>query len=293
VSSTTKTADPSRHPAYRWSGVARPVDPRYPTNKAVLVLVPAVLILAGVAALLGGVSLLDAGLAGLHAGLLAFLVWALTRELSPDDNPAAFLAVAIALAAWARVGPQSLALLAAALIAARLVNRSTGLPAKLGDSLLLTLGFALLTWSVSWTCGVVGALALLLDALAPSKLEARRRHLACAAVLAAVLAARVLVGIDALVLPAHLPVFASIAGLGVLAVALYPTPRSVGDIDQSPLVPARVRAGLALGLLTAALASLDGGLALQQVAALWGCVLAVALGLPVVWLRRFRSRAAG
>lgn len=284
---------PSHHLAYRLSGVARPVDPNYPTNKAVLILAPLVLILAGVWSLVQGASLVDAGLAGLNAGLVVFLCWALTRELTPDDNPAAFLAVVIALAAWARVGPQSIWMLAAALIAARLVNRSTGLPAKLSDSIVVAIGFGLLTWFVSWTAGVVGAVALSLDALLPSKLESRRRHLGFAAAVALVVAARVLVGIDPVVVPAHLPVFASIATLGVLAIVCYPTPSSTCDINSTPLTRARVRAGLAMGVLTAALVSLDGGIPLQQVAAVWACVLAVGLGLPLVWMGRLRQRRAG
>jgi hypothetical protein len=277
------------HPVYRLSGVARPVEPRFPTNKAVLVLMPLVFVLG--AALRGseGASWVDAGLAGLEAALLLFLAWALTRELSPDDNPAAFLAAGFALAGWARVGEQSLLILAATLLAVRLVNRSTGLPAKLGDSLIITVGFASLAWFVSWTCGVVGALALALDAVLPSKLEARRIHLLGAGLVALVVVARVVVGVADPQLPAHLPVFATIAGLGFVAALAYPKPSSVGDVDGQPLVPARVRVAFALGVLAAVLVSLDGNIPLQRVAGLWACVLASALGLPIVWLRRRRQ----
>ncbi len=278
------------HPVYRLSGVARPVDPRYPTNKAILILAPIALLAGAALRLAEGAGWLDAGLAGLDAALLLFLVWALTRELSPDDNPAAFVAVALALAGWARVGEQSLLIVAAGLLAARLVNRSTGLAAKPSDSLVITVGFALLAWFTSWTCGVVGALALALDASLPSKQEPRRVHGLGAGLVALVVGARILVGIAEPKLPAHLPVFASIAGLGLLAALAYPPPSSVGDVDEQPLVRARVRAGLALGVLAAALVSVDGGVRLQEVTGLWAGVLASALGLPFVWLRR-RAKA--
>jgi hypothetical protein len=280
---------PQLHPAYRLSGVARPVDPSYPTNKAILILMPVVLVAAVVMQLLDGERWLDAGLVGLNAALVVFFCWALTRELSPDDNSAAFLAVALALASWGRVGQQSILILAATVTAARLVNRSTGLAAKPSDSVLVTVGFGLLAWFVSWTCGVVGVVALALDAVLPSKLERRRGHLLAALVLAIVVGVRIWLGVEVVKLPAHLPVFGTIAGLGLIAVLAYPKPRSLGDVDEQPLVHARVRAGLAMGVLAAALVSIDGGVPLQRVAGLWACVLATALGLPFVWLRRRHS----
>lgn len=277
------------HPAYRLSGVARPVDPKYPTNKAILILIPIVLVLITVMHLVDGAGWVDAGLAGLNVGLMVFFCWALTRELSPDDNPGAFLAVGLALATWFRVGPQSILILAATLMAARLVNRSTGLAAKPSDSVFVTVGLGLLAWFVSWTCGVVGALALALDGLLPSSQESRRGHLLAGLALVGVVVARVIVGIEGPRLPAHLPVFGTIAGLGLFATLSYPRPRSVGDVDEQPLTHARVRAGLGLGVLAAALVSLDGGVPLQRVAGLWSCVLASALGVPFVWLRHRKS----
>ncbi|PRQ01096.1 hypothetical protein ENSA5_27780 [Enhygromyxa salina] len=279
------------HPAYRLSGLARPVDPTYSTNMAMAVLAVVGIVVAAIYAFVGGANPGAALLTGLNVGLIVFFSWALTRELSPDDNPAAFVAVALALAVWPRVGAQSILLLAAALLAARLVNRSTGKAAELGDTALATVGFAALAWWVSWTVGVVGAVALSLDAVLarPGDQPARRRHLGCAVGLALVTAARVIVGVEAPKLPAHLPVFASIAGLCALAVLLYPRPSSVGDVDRRPLSRARVRGGLAMGLLAAALVSLDGGIELERAAALWACVLAVPLGLPIVALRRRSS----
>jgi hypothetical protein len=285
------------HPVYRMSGLARPVEPEYPTNKAIAILTPITAVLGVVLRRSEGLEWGAAALAGLGLGLLVFLVWALTRELSPDDNPAAFLAVALAALAWTRVGEQSLVVVGVVLIAARMVNRSTGMPAKIHDSVLVILGFGLAAWWSSWTLGVVGALALTLDALLPSR-QARGRgqpylHLGGAGLVAAVVVGRLLVGVTAPQLPAHLPVFAGIVGLGVLAALGYPRPRACGDVDGQPLQPSRVRAGLALGVLAAALLAIDADFRLQASSGLWAAVLASALGLPIVWLRlkaRDRSR---
>lgn len=288
MSEPSSVKQPRLHPAYRFSGIVRPVDPAYPTNKAVLVLVPLALVLGVVSSLVGEGGLGEAMQAGLNLALTVFLAWAVTRELSPDDNPAAFIAVGLALAVWPRVGAQSLMIPAAVMLAVRLLNRSTGKPAELGDCVIATIGFAAIAWWVSWTVGVVGVLALGLDALlpCPGEQQQRRRHLGAASVLALVIGARIVVGIPQLQLPAHLPVFATIAGLCAVAAGFYPRPRSVGDVDAVPLSRARVRAGLAAGLLATVLVSLDSEVKLQSLASLWACVLAVPLGLPILALRR-------
>ena len=283
------------HLAYRVSGLARPVDPAYPTNKALLVLVPLVFMGAAAWTYMGGASLADAGAAGLEAGLMSFLVWALTREMSPDDNPAAFVAVALSLLVWPRVGEQSLLLLGGVLVAVRLVNRSTGKAAEMADSLLAALLFAALAWFSSWTLGLVGALALALDGLlpAPAAQAHRKHHLGLALVPAGAALAVLLMGTDAPALPAHLPVFATIAGLCLLAVLATAAPSSVGDVDGEPLSHTRVRLGLGVGLLAAVALSFDSGFRLQSAASLWACVLAVPLGLPIARWRRRRAAQSG
>jgi hypothetical protein len=276
------------HPCYRFSGIARPIDPAYPTNKAVLLFAPVAFSFGAILAYIDGSTFGEIMLAGCNTALLLFLAWALTRELSPDDNPAAFVAVGLALATWPRVGPQSILTLAAILTAARVVNRSTGKPATIVDSVLVTAGIGAMAWFSSWTFGVIGALAFLLDALLPvaGSQPRRRDHLAFALVLVLVTAVRLTAGFEPLRLPAHLPVFAAISGLCALAIVLYPSPRSVGDIDELPLVHARVRAALAVGLLGAVLLTVDGGVDPFGIVGLWACVLAVPLGLPFVVARR-------
>jgi hypothetical protein len=285
-------AHPPLRPAFRFSGLARPLDPAYPTNKAVLLFAPVVFLLGALYAYFGGAGLVDILLAGLNASLLLFFTWALTRELTPDDNAAAFVAVGIALVAWPRVGLQSILTLAAILVVARLINRSTGKAATLLDAVLVTVGMGVMAWFSSWMFGVIGALAFLLDAMLPvAGTQARRcRHFAFAGVLVGVTAARLIMGVEPLRVPAHLPVWGLIAGLCGLAIWLYPRPRSVGDVDRERLVHARVRGALALGLVSAVLLSIDDGVSLFRIVGLWACVLAVPLGLPFMRRRRQKRR---
>ena len=48
-----------------------------------------------------------------------------------------------------------------------------------------------------------------------------------------------------------------------------PRPRSLGDVDERPLSPTRVRTGLAMGLLATVLLSIDSGVKMQSFASLW------------------------
>lgn len=284
-------APPPLRPLHRFSGLARPLDPAYPTNKAVLLFAPVVFLLGALYAYFGGAELGDTLRAGLNASLVLFFTWAVTRELTPDDNAAAFIAVGIALVAWPRVGLQSILTLAVVLVVARMVGRSTGKAATRVDSLLVTVGLGAMAWFSSWMFGVIGVLALLLDAMLPvAGTQARRRdHLAFAAALVCVTVARLISGIEPLRVPAHLPVWALVAGLSGLAIYLMPRPRSVGDVDQRRLVHARVRGALSVGLVSAILLSIDAGVDMFGIVGVWACMLAVPLGLPFLRRRRRTS----
>lgn len=278
----------SLHPAYRFSGLTRSLDPAYLTNKAVLLFAPVAFLLGGLYAYYGGHSIGETALAGLNAALLLFFGWALTRELAPDDDAAAFVAAGLGLALWPRFGPQSILAPAVLMLAARLVNRSPGRAATMLDSVIVTAVFGATAWLSSWVFGVVGILALALDGvMEPAVNQLRRRdHLAFAGALVLVTGLRLFSGVAALAWPPHLPAFATVVGLCVLAIMLYPRPRSVGDVDKRPLVHGRVRAGLCIALIGTMLLSADQGVDLSRLAGLWACFVAVPLTLPFVLARR-------
>ena len=85
---------------YRYTSIGRPLDPSYPTNRAVLRLLPAAaFVAAAIHALRHGIEpgLLWAAVGG---ALAAFGGWALARELVPDHQAPAFAAMALAFGAW-------------------------------------------------------------------------------------------------------------------------------------------------------------------------------------------------
>src|SRR5262245_40547065 len=125
------------HPVYRITHVGRPVAPPYPTNRAILILMGLALAGGAAYAFHGGASIAASLGTGALALLTVFFTWALGREAAPDDNPAAFIAVALATAAWVGLGRPEVLLLACAVGLTRMCSRSVGEPPMIGDTLLL------------------------------------------------------------------------------------------------------------------------------------------------------------
>ncbi len=265
---------------YRFTSIARPVDPRYPTNLAVLVLVPLVgALAAGVRLYRDGGEVLPYAVTAM---LVAIVAWALTRELAPDDDRTAFVAMALALAALFFVEAGSVLILFVALLLVRIVNRSTGLPARSFDSASVA---GLTIWA-AFTLGqpllsLVGALAFAADALLE---DGRRWQLAPAAACFAAFAMISLTEpfpVAANLAAGEWAFVAVVASAYVLATLGIKHVRSVGDVAGAPLSPMRVRIGMAIGLLVAAQSLVaDGGAALSD-SPLWACLVAVPLGAGV------------
>ena len=163
---------------YRFTSLARPIDPAYLTNRALLIVLPVVgLISSGLASFQDvGSSPLSAAFSGM---LVAFAAWALTRELAPDFQGAAFVALALAWISSVALGTDRVLLLFVALVLVRAVNRSTGLPWRPFDTFSV-LGFC--AWAAINTQQplilLIASVAFALDATLEQPL---RLHLLAAA----------------------------------------------------------------------------------------------------------------
>jgi len=270
----------------RWTSIGRPIDPAWPTNRAIAVLsglvvlgTAAIELLAGRGETGLGTSIVD----GVLAGLAVFLAWALARELDPDRDHAAFAAALIALVLALWLGPPRFGPLVLLLLSLRIVNRTVGPPARPLDTLAILALAAWVAWSGGWIVVFATTLAFLLDAtLRP----AHRIHLAAAG------AALALTGVAASrsgFPPAWSPATAtSIVALVLLLPYLRVIQASSRletrtDTGGLPLDSRRVRAAQALGLLVAVLAvSVEGAAGLAELSPLWsalaGCGLYLAAG---------------
>ena len=283
-------------PIYRLSSIARPLEPQYPTNRAVLILLP--LIALGTAA--AAFFLRDAGLAGaVSAGLsgllAAFLAWALGREVDPDRNEAAFIAMALTVAAIALGYAPALWMLALTLMATRIVVRTVGQPAKLLDLALVTVLAGLAVFLDGyWAAGIIAGFAMAVDLLYDRK---RTLNLVFAAFATGFsMFAVVQRGGDwgaltlqplGLVDPAWSLAALILTALSGIFILTCPAVTSVCDANSAPLERRRVRGGAVIVVLFATAAMFEGQAGLLATLPVWAVLAGLAAGR--VWPKRKRA----
>lgn len=252
------------HPVYRYSSLARPLDPNFGTNQAVIILAP----LGGLAVavyihLTNVMGIADTALIALEATFIGFLAWALGRELDPDINQSAFVAMALALVAMAFGYNVSILNIAAVLFAVRIVNRTVGDPLKRIDLVMMGLfaiGLSVLgaPW---WTCFLIAA-ALTIDTVF-DRTQGNNLLAAGVAFIAGLYAMMSTgaphVGNAVLIERGWLVAVVVAGGLYLLMVSLTPEPKSCCDVRlEEQLQKRRIQVGMLLAL-AGAVASLFGG----------------------------------
>lgn len=276
---------------YRLTGVGRPIDPKYPTNLAILVVMGVAAVGAAALALAYGQDLGRAALAGGHAGLLVFVAWALCREIAPDDQPAAFIAVSVVIALWGFGHRPELLGGFALVTAVRVASRSTGVVPTLADSIGLVLLAAYAVWYGDWPVGLAVAIGL----LANSALRPRDwRTIPFAATLIGIVAVTWSRRPPALDL--HLGTWDWVVAGVVVAFALMTLgqepPRSKQDVGGAMLSKPRVQAGMAVVAIAAAGSLLRTDVDGPATAAMWAAMLGAVLGRPLHlwrWSRKIRD----
>jgi hypothetical protein len=268
-----------------------PIDPSYPTNRAIAVLTTVVGIAGATLRLLKGTAPLGSALWGIGVGLAVFLTWALGRELDPDHDLSAFWGAGLVPIILLLVGATSLLLILWLLLVLRLVNRTTGLPAKPLDSLgVLGLG-AWLTWQGHWMVGLMTSVAFLLDGLLSPPLR-RQLFASSLALLATVILSIFQGGMAMESGPDMLVVVFSIvvAGLFLPVIATTREVEAVGDATGEVLNPRRVQAAQLVALLTAVLfAWWAGASGLITLLPLWAAMIGVGLyRLAMMFLQQRR-----
>ena len=275
----------SEHRIYRVTSLGRPLEPKYATNRAILVLMLVAALVTGLVAFRQGMVLGGSVARALSAFMLVFACWALGRELAPDDNSAAFIGTALAVIGWQWWSSPSLLLLFNALAVSRVVNRSTGLAARRSDSVIVT---ALAIWTMidlrNPLLGLAAATAFVLDALLADPKP--RQWLFAVSCLMTVGLQTWVMDKENLASTFSLSlqyVATTVTLVAFLARALsLRTVSSLGDIGGRALDPSRVRGGMLvvwmLALATILLGPSGLEMALPLLAVMAGVVLASAIG---------------
>ncbi len=279
------------HPIHRLSAIARPVEPRVPTNLAILVIMGLAAVGLSLTAVVRGAGVLDALLTGLLGSVVVFVTWALARDLAPDDAPAAFAAlvpVIIVLlddADPAFFGP----LVALGLV--RVVNRSVGPAAMLVDRVTLTvLVFVLACEGYGFSVGAAAVIAFALDAVLP---ERSPNGGVFASIAAAATGMGMLIGEPQLSIVAPGPwTFGAmaIAAVYLVVVATQSAPTSPCDVDPHRVLRRdRVQGGMLVGLLAGAGSLLGGDEAVRTWSVMWAAYAGVIMTRPLLRSRAGRS----
>jgi hypothetical protein len=263
------------------TSIGRPVDFSYPTNRAIGIFSAVVLVITTLLQLFAGKDLFTAWFWGVGAGLSVFLAWALCRELDPDHDNSAFAAAGLAFIALFFVELPNIGLgkLFWLLLAVRVVNRTTGLPATIVDSLAVVGLSGWLVYNGNWGFGLLTAIAFLLDSqLAPP----HKQQLIFAGLSA--LSTVAIVVLQGPLLPAG--GFSWGAGaieLGLSAVFIpvilgSSTLKSMEDESGEGMKPARIQAGQVLALMAGVeIALWSGTLGFKSVMPLWATVIGAAV----------------
>lgn len=280
----------ANHRIYQFTSVGRPLDPAFPTNRAVLILMPMSAVLGAVLSWIQSGDPWQALQQALVYALLIFLAWALAREFAPDDNPAAFISLSGGLVAALASSSPGLMTAFVTLGLVRIVNRTTGLAARRTDSIaLMALSIVTIYATASPLFGGVAALAFILDGSLREPLRQQWLYgLIC-------LGASVVYMVDHGIGPTHLSVpdslFEWLALLFMLIFALNiiltRTVRSKADTGGRALEVNRVRAGMAIGLL----AALQGIHEPAEVAVIVAAIAGICIGMA--FRKGFRAPPAG
>lgn len=249
---------------YRWSSLVRAYNVKLGYNRVIVllsILGAAVALAAGAVAGQPLPALLLRALAG---GVTVFAAAALAKELGPDHPGSAVASAALAVPlVWWVARPESLLPLFWLILSLRFVNRSTGLPPRITDTLGLILLAGWLSWTRTPLFGILTGVVLLLDVLLP---DGRRVHGWLGAAVALVAGLGWAVNGERYP-PAHAETWLivvllalTVAAIGVILncyIVLAP-----GDATGRPLNPTRVQAGqivaLAVGLFFASWHGRDG-----------------------------------
>ena len=270
------------------SALIRPLDRRYPTNLAVMILAPLAGLITGVIGYRHTDSFFQSTEGALRGALTAFGGWALAREIAPDDNPGAFVSMALAFLGLLFFPDLSVLPLFTAIMLARILNRSVGVLPTVVDSAAVTL---LAVWAAYSTGNpgplLVAAIGFGLDAMLSPSL--RRQWLFAALALGAGLGLLLwsevrppsMKGGDVAL---ALPVLA-IAIAYALVISFTRNVRSVADLTGKPLSVHRVRAAMTVTCLMGIQGALSGAVAPTPSTLIW----AVLAGLLLMTILRPRT----
>lgn len=263
---------------YRYTGIGRPIDLRFPSNRYVM------LVTAAAGAIAFALADAEPLAVAIQVAGSAFLGWAAGREIDPDRTLSAGLA-APAAAAVALIGssegfPVSLGALWLLVLSARITVRTTGRPpSRIDLALHLPIAAWVATSPYGWPAVLVLAVAVIRDTRVPERAPGENLWWGAAIGIVGSGVAGVAGGTAPWETPTPTSAALLVAGIVGTAVLVRPQPvSSTADMDGRPLDPARLSMGRMLLGVGAAVTSMIGGAgAIGAVGPMWAVLAVVAM----------------
>ena len=238
------------------SSIGRPLDFNYKTNKAIVIITTINIIIGIAVSITNQLKMPNLIFTGVSFGITFFISWAISREIDPDNHISAFIGLIplfIILFFWPET---NIAILFWLLISLRIINRTTGLPARIFDSTMLCAISFLLSYFYSPIFGFLAAIVFLADL----KLINGQRFQLFFASLSVVLSSILIIINNQFF---ALSTFSMIQLLGILAITIgflfipyfTKTVKSKGDQNDEPLSLSRIRAVQIFALISVLLVS--------------------------------------
>lgn len=141
--------------AYEFSGLPRTLDPTNPNNLVAILTGIVVTIIFFVIESGAGADVAAAARVGLINGIGVAAAWGIAREVDPDHQASSLVAMGFAVILVAVIGTPAILMTVAAMLAARVLIQSTGIPLRLADAVVLA-GVAGLAAALesAWLVGV-------------------------------------------------------------------------------------------------------------------------------------------
>ena len=145
------------------SSIGRPLDFNYKTNKAIVIITTITIMFGLVLSILNEFTIPNVILTGVSFGITFFVSWAISREIDPDNSISAFIGLIplfTILFFWIET---NIIILFWLLISLRIINRTTGLPARIFDSGMFFVISFLMSYFYSPIFGFLAAIVFLFD----------------------------------------------------------------------------------------------------------------------------------
>ena len=259
--------------------LGRIIHPKYKSNLILMIIIPVLGIIAGAYSFFTGNEIRIAFQAGFWMGLAVFQAWAVAREIDPDNDWSAFVAVAVMVIAMFVLDFPVYAIidLVMMMLFLRLVNGIIGVKISRNDAIKMLVLVLIVAFFDNWILGLVAACGFLLNAIMS---QPERSHLAFAGVAVLIVIVRGIVNLGPMgsMSPPYLIVTIPI---GIFYIVTMFANRSVStktDIKSMPVDIKRVRAAMALGLIAVIILALwRGDAGVLAMSPLWAAMLGISI----------------